>query len=116
FAWSAEEFEARLAGSPIRRIGHESWLRNLAVALGNSRGGPLVLAALRARADDVSPVVREHVAWALDRLSQAAAERGNGLAGAGSGDNAGSPTEVDTDRGRESAPSGGTVFPCAPRK
>ena len=67
FAWSCEEFERRLAGSPIRRIGHERWLRNIAVALGN--GGPSETAtkALNARADDPSALVREHVAWALSR-------------------------------------------------
>ncbi len=71
FAWSAEDFDARLAGSPIRRIGHERWLRNLAVALGNSAGGEAVIAALRARADDASALVREHVRWALRRLGAA---------------------------------------------
>lgn len=70
FAWSADEFDARLAGSPIRRIGHERWLRNLAVALGNSDGGPEVRAALQARSDDASPLVREHVQWALGRLAE----------------------------------------------
>jgi len=72
FAWSAEEFEARLAGSPIRRIGYQRWLRNLAVALGNAGGGASVIAALRARADDPSALVREHVAWALARALDAA--------------------------------------------
>jgi epoxyqueuosine reductase len=71
FAWSAEEFAKRMAGSPILRIGHERWLRNLAVALGNAGGGAGVEAALRARADDPSPLVREHVAWALARRAQA---------------------------------------------
>src|SRR5690606_16188118 len=47
FGWSAEEFDARLAGSPIRRIGHERWLRNIAVALGNLRGEAGALAAAR---------------------------------------------------------------------
>ena len=104
FAWSAEEFDTRMQGSAIRRIGHERWLRNLAVAMGNAlrqgearsptgeasgeasgeiSGGhtgrsvtgmtrPLtsderenMVAALRARADDPSPLVREHVHWAL---------------------------------------------------
>ncbi len=69
FAWSAEQFDERLAGSPIRRIGHERWLRNLAVALGNSAGGDDVVAALRARLDDASPLVREHVQWALERVA-----------------------------------------------
>jgi len=72
FSWSADEFDARLAGSPIRRIGHERWLRNLAVALGNSAGGEAVIDALRARADDPSALVREHVHWALQRLGEPA--------------------------------------------
>ena len=67
FAWSEAEFDERHAGSAIRRIGHERWLRNIAVALGNAPTSPAVLAALRARADDPSPLVREHVAWALRR-------------------------------------------------
>ena len=67
FAWSEREFEDRLAGSPIRRIGHERWLRNLAVALGNAPPSPENRTALARRADDPSPLVREHVAWALAR-------------------------------------------------
>jgi epoxyqueuosine reductase len=67
FAWTREEFEQRLAGSAIRRIGHERWLRNLAVGLGNAATSPAVIAALRSRADDPSALVREHVAWALAR-------------------------------------------------
>ena len=67
FAWSREAFDARMAGSAIRRIGHERWLRNLAVALGNAPTSAEVVAALRARADDPSALVREHVAWALQR-------------------------------------------------
>ena len=67
FAWTREEFETRLEGSAIRRIGYERWLRNLAVGLGNAPTSPAVVAALRARADDSSPLVREHVAWALAR-------------------------------------------------
>jgi len=70
FAWDEAEFLRRTEGSAIRRIGHARWLRNLAVALGNSRGGPAVERALRGRADDPSPVVREHVAWALARLGR----------------------------------------------
>jgi len=65
FAWSEAEFEARMAGSPIRRIGWERWLRNLAVALGNAPRTPAIEAALRARADHPSELVCEHVAWAL---------------------------------------------------
>ena len=67
FAWSADEFDARTRGSAIRRIGHERWLRNIAVGLGNARHDPAVVAALAARRDDASPLVREHVAWALEQ-------------------------------------------------
>ena len=65
FAWTEQEFDERMRGSAIRRIGYERWLRNLAVGLGNAPQSPEVIAALRARADDPSPLVREHVAWAL---------------------------------------------------
>jgi epoxyqueuosine reductase len=71
FAWEEEEFNRRMEGSPIRRIGHERWLRNLAVGLGNAaearRGDPLIVAALQARAMHPSALVREHVEWALLR-------------------------------------------------
>jgi len=67
FAWSEEEFLQRTEGSAIRRSGHERWLRNIAVALGNARATPEVIDALRARRDTVSPMVREHIEWALRR-------------------------------------------------
>jgi epoxyqueuosine reductase len=70
FAWSEEEFNRKMEGSPIRRIGHERWLRNIAVGLGNAaaagaRGDAAIVAALLARRDDPSELVREHVEWAL---------------------------------------------------
>ncbi len=74
FAWSAEEFDQRLAGSAIRRIGHARWLRNIAVALGNAPASPQVRDALAARADHPSEMVREHVAWALARQHSTARE------------------------------------------
>jgi len=67
FAWDEAAFNERLAGSPIRRIGYERWLRNLAVALGNAPTTPEVTAALDVRCDNPSALVREHVAWALAR-------------------------------------------------
>ena len=67
FAWSETDFNERLAGSPIRRIGHERWLRNIAVALGNASPSPENIAALQARRDHPSALVREHVGWALER-------------------------------------------------
>jgi epoxyqueuosine reductase len=67
FSWTRAEFESRLEGSAIRRIGHARWLRNIAVALGNAPASPEAIAALRGRASDADPLVREHVAWALGR-------------------------------------------------
>ncbi len=71
FAWSEREFHERLAGSAIHRIGYERWLRNLAVGLGNAPTGQRVIAALRARVDHPSALVREHVTWALAQHSAA---------------------------------------------
>ncbi len=71
FNWSAVEFDERLQGSPIRRIGHECWLRNLAVGLGNAlrveRGAAVgeIAKALSRRLNHPSALVREHVTWAL---------------------------------------------------
>ena len=73
FAWSEKDFDERLRGSPIRRIGYERWLRNLAVGLGNAPRSPAVVAALRARADHPSALVREHVQWAISRHEALAA-------------------------------------------
>jgi epoxyqueuosine reductase len=73
FAWSESEFDERLRGSPIRRIGHERWLRNLAVGLGNAPSSKRVLDALKSRASHPSALVREHVQWALKRHEQLAA-------------------------------------------
>ena len=70
FAWEEEEFLRRTEGSPIRRSGHERWLRNIAVALGNAPSTPDVLAALQSRREHASPLVREHVAWALAQHSE----------------------------------------------
>ncbi|MCS6785642.1 MAG: tRNA epoxyqueuosine(34) reductase QueG [Thiobacillaceae bacterium] len=67
FAWDEATFLDRFAGSAIRRIGHTRWLRNIAVALGNAPPSPTVVAALRARLDHPSALVREHVQWALER-------------------------------------------------
>jgi epoxyqueuosine reductase len=68
FAWSEAAFLRHTEGSPIRRIGHERWLRNIAVAIGNALGAqddPGLRSALESRADHPSAIVREHVAWAL---------------------------------------------------
>jgi len=67
FSWTEEQFEKKLAGSAIHRIGYERWLRNLAVGLGNAPTSDAVIAALGVRAGDASSLVRDHVAWALQR-------------------------------------------------
>ena len=67
FAWSETDFNDRLAGSAIRRIGHERWLRNIAVALGNAPRSAATQGALAARCDHPSEMVREHVGWALTK-------------------------------------------------
>jgi epoxyqueuosine reductase len=72
FAWSEEEFLRYTEGSPIRRIGHERWLRNIAVAMGNAlrkQDDPVIRAALQARREHPSALVREHVEWALSQSS-----------------------------------------------
>ncbi|MGH8852127.1 MAG: tRNA epoxyqueuosine(34) reductase QueG, partial [Casimicrobiaceae bacterium] len=67
FAWTQARFEQLMEGSAIRRIGFERWSRNLAVGLGNAPYAAAIVAALAARGDDPSALVREHVAWALAR-------------------------------------------------
>ena len=67
FRWSEDEFLRLTEGSAIRRLSHECWLRNVAVALGNAPTSPEIVAALRERADHPSALVREHVQWALQR-------------------------------------------------
>lgn len=67
FAWDEEEFLRRTEGSAIRRTGHEGWLRNIAVALGNAPTTPAVLEALASRREHPSALVREHVDWALSQ-------------------------------------------------
>jgi epoxyqueuosine reductase len=76
FSWTEAEFLEKTLGSAIRRIGFERWLRNVAVALGNAPSSPGVIAALRRREHDVSPLVREHVLWALEQHAQIAATLG----------------------------------------
>jgi epoxyqueuosine reductase len=67
FAWDEATFHHKLAGSAIHRIGHEQWLRNIAVALGNTPASPQVVRALQTRVQHPSALLREHVAWALQR-------------------------------------------------
>lgn len=66
FRWTEETFLKKTEGSAIRRIGYESWLRNIAIALGNAPTSEAIISALKARLNDASPIVREHVEWALE--------------------------------------------------
>lgn len=68
FGWDEETFLRRTEGSAIRRIGYERWLRNLAVALGNAPVSPEVANALQSRENLPSPLIQEHIRWALKRL------------------------------------------------
>lgn len=68
FEWDETTFLKRTEGSAIRRTGYEGWQRNLAVALGNSRGGDTIIRALHARRPQSSTLVKEHIDWALQRL------------------------------------------------
>ena len=70
FGWDQATFEAKLAGSAIRRIGHTQWLRNIAVGLGNAPYSAEIVSALQARTDDPSDMLREHVQWASQQQDQ----------------------------------------------
>ena len=67
FKWDESMFLRRTEGSAIRRIGYECWLRNIAVALGNSPTTPEVVETLQERAHHELELVREHVQWALTK-------------------------------------------------
>ncbi|WP_456374210.1 tRNA epoxyqueuosine(34) reductase QueG [Thiolapillus sp.] len=68
FRWNEESFLKKTEGSPIRRIGHQRWLRNIAVALGNSKGGRETMQALQDRLTGASDLVAEHIRWAVQEL------------------------------------------------
>ncbi len=69
FSWTEPMFLKKMEGSAIRRIGYISWLRNIAVALGNSKPAEQTIKILSKKLNHSSEIVREHVAWALKRLS-----------------------------------------------
>lgn len=70
FNWNEAVFLKRTEGSAIRRTGYEGWLRNIAVALGNSGGGNEVITALEAKRPHCSEMVVEHIDWAISRLTE----------------------------------------------
>jgi epoxyqueuosine reductase len=67
FAWSEDYFLNTLQGSPIRRIGYQSWQRNIAVALGNAPYSEEIVTSLENKLITASDFVAEHINWALDQ-------------------------------------------------
>ena len=67
FGWSEAEFQQKMAGSAIYRIGYTQWLRNIAVGLGNAPSSLEVVDALKGRENDASELLREHIEWALQQ-------------------------------------------------
>ena len=74
FMWTEAEFLTRTEGSPIRRAGFEGWQRNLAIGLGNGPATPATLHALQQQRSSATPMVMEHIDWALDQLRQRQAQ------------------------------------------
>ncbi len=70
FGWDEETYLRKTEGSAMRRIGHERWLRNLAVGLGNAPFDQQIVEALQLQAGHPSELVREHVEWALEQQSE----------------------------------------------
>ncbi|MCQ8129270.1 tRNA epoxyqueuosine(34) reductase QueG [Methylomonas rivi] len=70
FSWTESEFLQKTEGSAIRRIGHRRWLRNIAVALGNGSPTAASKTALHDKLRHDHELVREHAAWALQRLDE----------------------------------------------
>ncbi|GAB6034647.1 tRNA epoxyqueuosine(34) reductase QueG [Galenea microaerophila] len=66
--WEEQQFLDRMAGSPIRRIGYQQWLRNLAIALGNSDLGPTAIKALQQKIHKADAVARTHIEWSIEKL------------------------------------------------
>jgi len=67
FSWDENTFLAKTEGSAIRRAGYESWLRNIAIALGNATKSKTIVSALQSRTNHPSPIVQEHISWALQQ-------------------------------------------------
>ncbi len=68
FNWDEKTFLQNTEGSAIRRTGYSGWQRNIAVALGNSNGGTSIEQALLTKLDNCTPLVAEHIHWALKNL------------------------------------------------
>ncbi len=69
FLWDKDTWQKKTEGTAIRRISHEQWLRNVAVALGNAKKSNRLMIALESRRDSDSIIVKEHVEWAIQQHS-----------------------------------------------
>lgn len=72
FAWSESEFMQRTEGSAIRRISYEQWSRNIAVSLGNAPRSAKIQKALEDRLSAATPLVAEHIRWAIEQHTNTA--------------------------------------------
>ena len=70
FLWDKDTWQKKTEGTAIRRISHEQWLRNVAIALGNAKKSNRLMIALESRRDSDSIIVKEHVEWAIQQHSQ----------------------------------------------
>ena len=70
FAWDEATFLSKTEGTPIRRAGHERWLRNIAVALGNAPYNKKIISALNEKLNIESELVKEHLHWAITQQIQ----------------------------------------------
>ena len=69
FLWDKDTWQKKTEGTAIRRISHEQWLRNVAVALGNAKKSNRLMIALESKRDSDSIIVKEHVEWAIQQHS-----------------------------------------------
>lgn len=75
FSWDEATFLLNTQGSPIRRIGFQSWQRNIAVALGNAEYDEKIIEALTNALPDSSDLVAEHIEWAINKQQAGAQEK-----------------------------------------
>jgi len=74
--WQESYFLKVTEGSPIRRIGFECWMRNIAVALGNAPFSITVINELESKLGEISELVDEHIVWALEQQKEKAEAAG----------------------------------------
>ncbi len=76
FNWDETTFLKNMEGSAIRRIGHQQWLRNISVAMGNAPFSHAIIESLESR-KGLSSELDEHIDWAMtQQLSQADEKNG----------------------------------------